>query len=510
MKQQLFKNSLSGVIQFVLTAGLALISIPIFISHLGSETYGVFATTSVIGNLAIFANLGLNSSLIKFIAEQGKSKESDFDIIVSLIIVIVMLLPLTFISLYFEKGIIINVLNVPKIQFDTVKILYRFLLVSNFILFSGNIMGAILSARQKTYTLNYIQLVYSILYWGLIITTILLGYNLKEIGLVILIATIVWFGLIIYFSIKEWGSIPKFSGLVANFKRIAKKQLGYGYQIYLAGLITFLYEPLTKILIANFIGIQEVGFFEIALKIRGYVISIISKAMQPLFPLFSEITETSKLRLLVHDVTQKALFLSLPLIIIIIYCTFPFISIWLNHDVAIISISVISIAGVYLITVTSTPNFLFLMSKDLAKKTIYIQLINVVVNSIVILTLFKTMGYYAVIIGNIVAILCAFSLNIFYQHRYLQSLIFDSRRQLINFILSALILLFIGFCLNKFITVNLIKLIVIPLGVFISCLLLYRHFSLITEVDINRYFYKDNEIKKKLKSFFIKYPVYKS
>ena len=80
-KKVLINNSISGVCQLVITALLTFFSIPVFIHKLGTDLYGVFALVSVIGNLNLFTNLGLDVSLTKFIAEQGKSTESDKDIL---------------------------------------------------------------------------------------------------------------------------------------------------------------------------------------------------------------------------------------------------------------------------------------------------------------------------------------------------------------------------------------------------------------------------------------------
>ena len=503
MKKQLVKNSISGLVQFIITALLTLYCIPLFINNLGSETYGVFAITSIIGNLSIFTNLGLNSSLIKFIAEQGKSEESDYDVTISVILVTIFLIPITFICYFFEEFILINILGIPFHFYNQVEVLYNCLLLSNLLLFVANIFGAVLSARQKTYILNYIQMIYSLIYWGLIILILLNGYNLKEIGFITLFSSIFWFIMILFFSLKEWNGKLTVIGIKLNFIRIVKKQLNYGYKIYLAGLITLLYEPLTKILIANLIGIKEVGFFEIALKIRSYVISIISKAMQPLLPLLAELKNNEKIRLLVHDLTQKGLFFALPLMLLIIFCTKPFMSMWLDHDVDIISTSIIYIAGVFLITVTSTPNFQYLTVKNLVEKTIYIQIMNVVVNALVIILFFKYIGYFSVILGNTLAILSAFSLNIYYQYKYLKSLIFDNKLQLFKFISSALISFTIVFIFNLLIIGNILKLILIPLIIVTLILFLYRCFGLVTELDINRYFYKDGWIKNKIKFVFL-------
>src|SRR5665647_2519890 len=95
--KQLIKNSFIGVIQLVSTAILILISVPIFIHKLGMELYGIFAIISVIGNLNLLANFGLNGALLVYVAKQGKCRESDHDIIVAQIIMFMLAAIFTFV-----------------------------------------------------------------------------------------------------------------------------------------------------------------------------------------------------------------------------------------------------------------------------------------------------------------------------------------------------------------------------------------------------------------------------
>ena len=85
-KKTLVNNSISGVILLVITALLTFLCIPVFINKLGTELYGVFALVTVIGNLNIFTNIGLDAALTKFITEQGQSEDSNKDIITSLLL----------------------------------------------------------------------------------------------------------------------------------------------------------------------------------------------------------------------------------------------------------------------------------------------------------------------------------------------------------------------------------------------------------------------------------------
>ncbi len=95
LKANLLKNSTSGLIQIIIQIAVTFTSIPIFIRLLGTEAYGVYAAVGIVGNLNIFTNLGLNSALIKFIAEQGDTRDTDYDILVSVFLISVILLPLS-------------------------------------------------------------------------------------------------------------------------------------------------------------------------------------------------------------------------------------------------------------------------------------------------------------------------------------------------------------------------------------------------------------------------------
>ena len=172
-------------------------------------------------------------------------------------------------------------------------------------------LKSVLDALQKIYISSLLQIIYNIFYWGLIITVLLLGFKLPEIGFAIFIAATIWFIISIISSIRVWG-VLSFIGLKKHFKASAKKQLNYGLKIYASGLIGFFYEPLSKILISNFIGVAEVGFFDIALRLRGQLWGFIGKIFYPLFPFISEQKDKSIIQKYIHDLEQKTFFILCP------------------------------------------------------------------------------------------------------------------------------------------------------------------------------------------------------
>ena len=427
-KKKLFLfNSASGVVQLILTTILVFVSIPVFFNNLGEVLYGVFAAVSVIGNLSVFANISLDTALIKYISEQGKTKESDHDILVTFSLLFLILIPLTLLVFIFKNFILLTLLKVPSEFLASSSILLNYLLLSNFLLILGKTFTAILNAKHKIYLNNLYLFIYSVLYWGGIILVILRGYGLEQIGLAILVAAIVWFVMSSYSALKSWGRFD-LNNFLGNFERVAKKQISYSYKVYIGGLLAFLYEPLTKILISNLFGVSYVGIYEVMLKVKGNILSVFSKLMEPLQPIIAHEQNLDRLKSQIKNSCVLLFYIIVPPIVILLLCTDSIISLWIdgeNDYLIAISTKIITSLSLTLVT-TVTPIYLFLRLKNHPGKEIYIQSANVVVNALVILLTYRKLGYYSVILAYVLSLIVPYSLCIFYQKKYLNFYPFSS------------------------------------------------------------------------------------
>ena len=487
MKAAVVKSSLSGVAQFVLSTGLVLITIPTFVRLLGPEAYGIFSLVALVGSVNIFANLGLNSSLIRFLAQQGKTKESDYDIVVNLLILLAILCPLTVCGIIFREGILLHVLNVPPRLVNAAEWLFISMLIGNVFLLLGQTFTAILDSLQKIYLTNLYQMINNIVYWGLILLVLSLGYSLSGVAVAILTSTIIWFCIVAVSGLRSWGRLS-FKGLRSNGMWVAKKQLHYGLQIYTGGLVGFLYEPLTKILVSRFLGVTEVGLFDIGLRARNQIMGLTNKLLYPLYPIISQLDDRKRIGTLVHDVEQKTFLLIMPLIGIVLLAAKPLVLLFFHSNVDAIAITIACIVSAFLFgSFTVTPNYQFLMAKGHASKTIVLQVVNVLVNAIVFLVCFPWLGYYAVVAANAIAILSSCGLSLYYQKRYLNNLIFDSAQQTLAVGVSFSAALALGYFFSTLFDLNAWKLISGPMIVVSAIVILYRYFGLLNAADISRY-----------------------
>ena len=489
MRSDFAKSTITGFIQFAVNALLVFITIPTFIRILGAEAYGVFSLLTVIGSLNTFANLGLSTSLVRFLAKQGKSFESNLDIVVILLIISIITIPIFSCVLLFKEIIVESIFSIPVGMKSDAIWLFTMMLISTLFILYGQIFSAILDSMQKVYLTNIYQMINNISYWVFMLLALLMGYSLRGIGIAMVASTVIWFCIVTIGAISAWGGLSLKGMSLDGIRGSARKQLKYGLQVYSGGMISIFYEPLTKIILAKFLGVTEVGIFDIGLKVRSQLMGLAGKLMYPIYPILSHLEDKTKTRLVVHDVEQKLFLVILPLVTIILLITKTIVTQMFSVHGELIAITISSISSAFLVgSITVMPNYLFLLAKGHASKVIILQSINVVVNLVVIIVCIPIMGYYAVLFANALAILCSWVTSLYYQWNYLNSLIFDSFRQMFKVIITFIVSLFMGLSITLLLKSSIGVLIVCPIAVLITTSLLYRYTCVVNQVDIARYF----------------------
>ncbi|QHV94071.1 lipopolysaccharide biosynthesis protein [Spirosoma endbachense] len=414
----LHKNSLSGVGQLVLTAGLTFFSIPVFIRVLGDEAYGAFSIVTLAGNLNIFANLGLNTALLKFLSVQGKSRESDYDIAVTLCLLILIMVPLSILAISCQQYILQGLLGLSDILYSQVASLYRCVVLANLIILLGQTFTTVLDSQQRMYLTNFYQLIYSILYWGGIIVVVSFGNGLPEVGLVILSASVIWFGLVVVAAWRTWGWL-QLGGLQTVMIQIARKQVSFSSKVYAAGLLSMLFEPMTKVLVARLIGVREVGYLEIAYKVRSQLWSLVTKVTYPLYPKIAQENDLGRLSRLIGNYQTGMLLVMVPFLLFFVIALPDLLGFWLPSANRIVFVATVFIATTFTLNSLGIPPYYFLMSRHHVGKTVWAQLTNVVVNLLVSLLTYQLLGIYGFILSNSLAILSSLVLCLYYQKKYI-------------------------------------------------------------------------------------------
>ncbi len=487
-KKRLFTNSFSGVVQVILTVFLTFASIPIFIEKLGLDLYGVFSLISIIGNLNTLANFGLNGALLIYLAKQGKCMESNYDIVVTYIFMIVIISVFSVIAISL-RGIIVNqVFAIPLAYYNESKLLLIYMVLSNALLLLGQVSTTIIDSQQKIFFSNISQFFYSLLYWGSLVCIVSLGGNLAQIGIGAFIAAFLWFLLVTIIAKKVWGSL-KLQWLLSRFLASLRKQLSYGSKIYASGLIAFFFEPISKLLLSHFVGVRSAGLFDIGLRVKVQLNSIITKSLYPFFPFIASSYDSEILRYRIYDMSKKIQLFVIPISVILFYCLPIIMKLWLGKEVledATEFVRVITVS-MLLFSPAMIPIYQFLLAKKHANKTIIIMLSMVVSNAIIFYLLYSFVGSYAILFANSIALLVSFVLLNYYQIVYLEikwQNVIAYQIKLAFMLLVMSILCFI-FYVSK--SLSLLDLLIYPTLVYFIFVIFNKKYLFFTSLDAKIY-----------------------
>lgn len=487
-KKTLVNNSISGVILLVITALLTFLCIPVFINKLGTELYGVFALVTVIGNLNIFTNIGLDAALTKFITEQGQSEDSNKDIITSLLLSSSLVILISSLVFCFRFFLLREILHIPEMYVAQAENLMDLLLIANGILLIGQTFTSMLHSLQRIYLGNILQLIYSSIYWIGTIIVVSMGYGLPAVGIMMLIAAIIWLLLSICYSILYWGNIGvDYSS--NDFKKHANKQIVFGLKVYTSGIISFFNEPLFKIIISHFFGMSVVAYYEIAIKVKNQINGIFHKMIIPLYPYISQLTDKNFIATLIKDLTKKIFLLTIPVCLMLLFTCHDIVTLWLQTNITYYSYFIIGIAVPFLLFSPPTiPIYLFLLAKGHPEKTIVFQSFTVIANMLLFISLYPFIGLYSILAANALECLGSFLLGVYYQYKY-QRITYRIPR--ITEVRRYAILLGVYLCIGGtgyFITNSYLALSYNICLLLISTIYLYKYLSIIRKEDVDRYF----------------------
>lgn len=144
------------------------------------------------------------------------------------------------------------------------------------------------------------------------------------------------------------------------------------------------------------------------------------------------------------------------------------------------------------------------MAKGYPGKTIIIQILNVIVNTCLFFLTLPWIGYNAAVISSVGSILSSFTLTLYYQKKYLNSLILDNFKQLWKSFLILSINILIGLALSEIIEKDILKIIIIPLVLITVSVYMFRVLKIFSREEINKFAVSESTLLKVADKIFVK------
>ncbi len=418
---KIFKNSLFSILQAIIVTPITFILVPYTISKIGKEGYGLFALVGVISSYQVFVEMGLTTTLIRFVSKANVTKDinaiSEFlNTTLLFFIIISVLAYLVIVS--FSSFLVTDILGI-KTDIELVIFLVKISALTGIINLISGLFKSILDGLQRMDISNIIltfQVIISAVGTFLFLNNGLgikgLAINGLMISFLTLITNIFFSKKLIHYQI----SITKFK--MTRFKEMFK----YSVNLQLSNLIYFWTEPLNKILISNFLGLSFVGYYDIALKFTSRITNFVRSALSSLFPATSEVFERDRTKG-IENLRKKSLKYLYPSIMFIyvlgIIFTKPFVNLWLGAEFNVVSNAIIILLIGSFISILATPPYVILMGAGFSQDTLRVQFQSIIVNISAVILFSLLFGFYGFCTGYTLSMIYSFFVtNFAYKNRF--------------------------------------------------------------------------------------------
>lgn len=281
-----------AIAQVVIVGIVYLVLYKYLLNTIGIELLGVWSLIIASTSLALIANFGISTSIIKFVATYYA--RSDIESLKKLLFTasVFIIITYSFISIiiFFLGSTVLPYFIEPKYVPIALEIL-PYSLVSLVINALGGVISSSLDGIQKNYIKSYIVSVTAIL---LFVLSVLLTptYGLK--GLVF--AQIAQAFAVLLASVFFLNNF--LNGIVTfrwNWSKVLFKEIiNYGLKMQALSIMQMSFEPITKGLLSKFGGLSMVGYYEMASRLVTQLRGLIVSANQVVIPVVADAKEKNE------------------------------------------------------------------------------------------------------------------------------------------------------------------------------------------------------------------------
>lgn len=335
---QLNKNIASGALVHGLNIFIALVSYPIFIHYLGFELFSVWTLLSIIISFAQVGDFGISKALIFYTAKEKVQNnfENVKELLSSAIFVLVILALVIQLVLWIFKVKIVSLLAIPPEYIEqSIRVIPLIgLSVFTFLIYDSLI--GIITGFGRLDLSNLLLLILSILKVGFTILFLINEPSVISMVLGVIISNIILILIVfVIISRKYFNSrIP----LTMITLKSSNKILKYGFPVLGIQALNMLMFPVIKVIMANYLGVIHVGFFELASKAAYSLRTFFEKGLFALMPEISRLHQpddeksNKKIQSMVNSFTKKLFYFGIPFFIVFSIISPFLLKFWLNES----------------------------------------------------------------------------------------------------------------------------------------------------------------------------------
>ncbi len=391
-QSQLKKNIFSGSFSAAGSIIISVIAYPVYLHFLGASLYGLWAILTVVIYFSSIGNFGVDDALVKFVAEEyAHRKKNNIITYIS-----------TGLNMLFLNGIIIfmilislektlrAVLNLDVEYTRMFQDIFPYIVLLSIFILIVHFVNAILKGLGRFDQASYIQLIGRIC---ALMVSILFFISRYKIWGLFWGQFLSFIFVLIVSSFVIYRKIGFYYNPLKNKKIFLINLLKFGGTITVSKIISMLLVPFIKIIIARYIGLANVTYFEIANKIVLQIRSLFERGISAIMPEVSRLAvavEDTKMKIseVMRKINRTNFLVSALVFTLLFIISGSVLRLWLGdkYDISIVIAFRIIIVG-YLLNLFSVPYYYYFMGIGEVKYCFYNHFIQAAFNCILILIL---------------------------------------------------------------------------------------------------------------------------
>jgi O-antigen/teichoic acid export membrane protein len=403
-----FFGTVSSQLYTIILVGISLFSVPIIISHLNSEIYGlsiiIFQITAYLG----LFDFGLAGGVERYLAgtrnDNCENKETLKRIISTSLIVYTLLAFFMIISGNIFAPFAAKIFSAPIKYAQSVRYIVSIISVLLGLQLILRAIGGIFFAHQRQFLSNTLSFVLSLSNMLLTIVFVCLGYGLWSFAYSQII-TFVFNAILNIYFFKKYYPYIEFK-LKYYDHMLLKEMLSYGFSLFIITISVQVIFQTDRILVGSFISLTAVTIYSICTKVPELVTQFLWKITDNSFPGIVEVSaKDDESFVKIHDKLMKiTISLSTITFWYLLIASYPFISLWVGAKYYAGNFFILTVAYLYLIQHTFIHvTAMCLNAAGIAKRIAFMYFLEAVLNIIFSVILIKRFQIQGVILGTLIS-----------------------------------------------------------------------------------------------------------
>jgi len=405
------RNAIFNVLSFGVNLAVTFLLVPVMLRYLGTTGFGIWAVVRAFVGYASLGDLGLTSTVTKYVAEHAAhdDREAIARVLKSALVLYLAVVLVLFLLLLLLQHAIVELFFSTSGEFAGE---ITFVLYGSLAVFGVNMIFSIfpnaLSGLQRMDLTNTVLAIYTVvngacMYWALVAGTGLRGLVWAN-ALATVVATVLN-GILFYRS---------FRGLPLVKTRLKKgdvRQLfRFSKHVFAVSIAGSVHQHFDKLLLSSFVNLNVVGAYEVGARLVDQARKIPSLMLNPLLPAASEVhaqKQTEKLKSMYYRSMKFFLVLGVPLMGCAAFFAQPFVELWLGNVNSLIvpTAQILMISN--FINLLTGPGFYISIGIGNERLPMYSSVLGLVLNIILSVILLKFFGYFGVVFGSFAALIIA-------------------------------------------------------------------------------------------------------